>query len=237
LLAASDLSVDNRRLGAALLVAAESAGVEIRRERAVAIHSAGDAVTGVRVESGETLGTADVILAAGPWSASIDGLPPAATPPVRPVKGEILRLRATAAAALPQHSVRGFVNGHEIYLVPRADGELVVGATVEELGFDTTVRAGAVRELLRDARAVVPGVDELELVEAIAGLRPGSPDNLPMIGRLPLDGLVVATGHHRNGVLLTPVTADLVTALVTGSEEDPELLRLVDPARFAGALT
>jgi glycine oxidase len=236
LLAASDLSVDNRRLSAALLSAARSAGVQIRADRVVAIESTGDRVAGVRLESGESMAATDIVLAAGPWSGSIDGVPVEAAPPVRPVKGEILRLGARTAAALPTHSVRGLVNGHEIYLVPRADGELVVGATVEELGFDTTVRAGAVRELLRDARAVVPGVDELELVEAIAALRPGSPDNLPIIGLTALDGLVVATGHHRNGVLLTPVTADLVTSLVTGSGDDPDLLRLVDPARFAGAL-
>ena len=102
---------------------------------------------------------------------------------MRPVKGEILRLRADAAVPLPTYSIRGLANGHTIYLVPRADGELVVGATVQEAGFDTTVRAGAIRELLRDARAVMPAVDEYELVEAIAALRPGSPDNAPIIGR------------------------------------------------------
>jgi glycine oxidase len=154
---------------------------------------------------------------------------------VRPVKGDILRLRTRAGSTLPEHSVRGWVNGHEVYLVPRRDGELVIGATVEEAGFDTTVRAGAVRELLRDAHAVVPGVDELELVEARAGLRPGSPDNRPIIGATGIDGLIVATGHFRNGVLLTPVTADLVVAIVEETADDAELRALVAADRFAGA--
>lgn len=154
---------------------------------------------------------------------------------MRPVKGEILRLRAGAAVPLPTYSIRGLANGHSIYLVPRADGQLVVGATVQEAGFDTTVRAGAIRELLRDARAVMPAVDEYELVEASAALRPGSPDNAPIIGASGIDGLVVATGHYRNGVLLTPITADLVAAVVTRTESaaDRELLAVTSPQRFS----
>jgi glycine oxidase len=155
---------------------------------------------------------------------------------VRPVKGEILRLRTRpASGALPTRTIRGVVNGHEVYLVPRADGELVVGATVEEAGFDATVRAGAVRELLRDARAVFPPIDELELVETFAAHRPGSPDNRPIVGATEVDGLVLATGHHRNGILLTPITADLVVAAVTGAKPGSELAALVAPQRFAGA--
>ena len=96
-------------------------------------------------------------------------------------------------------------------------GEVVVGATVEDVGFDTTVRAGAVRELLRDARAVLPVIDEYELVETLAALRPGSPDNTPMIGPAGIDGLIVATGHYRNGILLAPITAEIVAALVTSA--------------------
>ncbi len=109
-----------------------------------------------------------------------------------------------------------------------------MGATVQEAGFDTTVRAGAVRELLRDARAVIPAIDELELVESIAALRPGSPDNAPIIGETGIEGLTVATGHYRNGVLLTPITADLVAAIVTGTESaaDRELLAVTSPRRF-----
>jgi glycine oxidase len=236
LLAASDHSVDNRRLSAALLSAAASAGATVVRDRISSVEVDGRTVDGVTLDSGGRIHATSIVLAAGPWSGTIPGVPDIACPPVRPVKGEIIRLRARAGSALPGHSVRGLVNGHEIYLVPRTDGELVVGATVEEAGFDTTVRAGAVRELLRDARAVVPGVDELELVETTAALRPGSPDNRPIIGPTVVDGLHAACGHHRNGVLLTPITADLITSLVCGDDADAQLLELVAPNRFASAL-
>ncbi|HVS67648.1 MAG TPA: glycine oxidase ThiO [Mycobacteriales bacterium] len=232
LLARSDHSIDNRKLVAALLAALDGS---VRPEAAAAIDLDDDVVTGVTLRSGERIETRTVVLAAGPWSADIDGLPDAARPKVRPVKGEILRLRARAhGAELPTRSLRGFVNGHEVYLVPRADGELVVGATVEEMGFDTSVRVGAVRELLRDGRAVFPGIDELELVESLAAHRPGSPDNRPIIGTTDVDGLVLATGHFRNGVLLAAVTADLVADTIMGDSRDVELAALVSPHRFAG---
>lgn len=234
LLVASDHSVDNRRLAAALLAVLEATGVEVIRRRVTSIAIADGMATGVVLDNDEAITAGAVIVAAGPWSGELPGIPAEAHTPVRPVKGQILRLRAHSPIPLPEYSIRGLVNGHSIYLIPRADGELVVGATVEEVGFDTTVRAGAVREMLRDARAVIPGIDELELVEASAALRPGSPDNAPIIGATGIDRLTVATGHFRNGVLLTPVTADLVAALVTHTESVPdrELLDAVSPQRF-----
>jgi glycine oxidase len=226
----SDHSVDNRRLCAALSAAV---GGSLRRDAVARIQIDAERVTGVELDGGDSISSPVVVLAAGPWSADIDGLPGGVRPQVRPVKGEILRLRSRpTSGALPTRTVRGFVNGHEVYLVPRADGELVVGATVEEAGFDRTVRAGAVRELLRDARAVLPSIDELELAESVAAHRPGSPDNRPMVGTTDVEGLLLATGHYRNGILLTPVTADLVTAAVTGKADDPELSALVAPRRF-----
>jgi glycine oxidase len=118
-------------------------------------------------------------------------------------------------------------------MVPRADGRLIVGATVEEKGFDTTVTAGGVHELLREAYRVIPEIDELELVETTAGLRPGTPDNAPLIGMGATEGLVVATGHFRNGVLQAPLTADCVAALLAG--DDPPIdLTPFSPQRFAG---
>jgi glycine oxidase len=181
-------------------------------------------VAGARLAEGSVVLAPQVVLAAGWQSALIDGLPAGAVPPVRPVKGQILRLRPTAAsraAGLPPgllaRTVRGLVRGSAVYLVPRADGELVVGATQEEMGPDTTVTAGGVWELLRDARLIVPGITELELAEAVAGLRPGTPDNAPVIGPSALPGLVLATGHFRGGVLMAPVTADSVAEyLVSG---------------------
>jgi glycine oxidase len=172
------------------------------------------------------------VVAAGPWSSTLAGVPAGALPPVRPVKGQILRLHGPV---LLTRTVRALVNGAEVYLVPRVDGELVVGATVEEMGYDVTVRAGAVYELLRDAHVAVPGVAELTLVESIAALRPGSPDNAPLLGATDVGGLYVATGHHRNGVLLTPVTADLVASAIDG--EHDEFLDEFSPRRFATVTT
>lgn len=228
-----DHQVDSRRLVAALLTAGERNGVSVHRHRAAALRLDGNRVVGVTLADGEVLETSTVVLAAGCWSAHLDGVPSPARPPVRPVKGQILRLRGSADTPLLARSVRGLVHGVSVYLVPRTDGEVVIGATVEERGFDTTVTAGATYELLRDAGEVVPGISELELVEARAGLRPGSPDNAPLLGPTAVDGLVAATGHYRNGVLLTPVTADTITeVLVTG--RTPELITPFSPLRFGG---
>jgi glycine oxidase len=133
--------------------------------------------------------------------------------PVRPVKGQTIRLRpARDEPPLLTRTVR-FEGG---YLVPRADGRVILGATMAERGIDTAMTAGAVHELLRDASELVPGVLELEIEELVAGLRPGTPDNLPIVGALP-GGVFAATGHHRNRILLTPVTAELVVSLLTGA--------------------
>jgi glycine oxidase len=130
--------------------------------------------------------------------------------------------------------VRALVDGRPVYAVPRDGGGLVIGATQAETGFDTEVTVGGVRDLLRDAERVLPGIAEYALVESAAGLRPGSPDNLPLVGALGPDGLLVATGHHRNGMLLAPVTADTVLALLRG-EPVPAVAAAADPARFAAA--
>jgi glycine oxidase len=174
-----------------------------------------------------------VVLAAGCWSGSIEGLPPGVVPAVRPVKGQTVRLRIPAAYAPFLHrNVRGLVKGGHVYLVPREDGELVIGATVEEMGYDTQVTAGSVYELLRDARELVPAITELPLTETHAGLRPGTPDNAPLLGPTALPGLVLATGHYRNGVLLTPVTADAVAAYLADGAL-PDVAAPFTPDRFA----
>jgi glycine oxidase len=128
--------------------------------------------------------------------------------------------------------VRALVDGRPVYAVPRDDGGLVIGATQAELGFDTEVTVGGVRDLLRDAERILPGIAEYALVESAAGLRPGSPDNLPLVGALGPDGLFVATGHHRNGMLLAPVTAEAVLALLRG-DPVPDAMGAADPARFS----
>lgn len=235
LLVTDDHQVDNRLLASALLVAAEHAGVAVRRTRATEIVVDDDGkATGVQLADGDVLTAGTVVLAAGCWSGQLGGLPAEAVPPVRPVKGQILRLRTPDGAPFLRRIVRGVVAGTFVYVVPRAHGEVVVGGTVEERGFDTTVTAGAVHELLRNAGAIVPAISELELIECHAGLRPGSPDNAPLIGRTILDGLVVATGHFRNGVLLTPVTADAIATLLSTGATPPEIAPF-SPLRFAPA--
>ncbi|HZD01720.1 MAG TPA: glycine oxidase ThiO [Actinomycetes bacterium] len=228
IMAPGDHQVDNRALVAALLTACDRAGVLRRSGRVVAGRVEHDRVRGVVLAGGETLDASTVVLAAGCWSGTLGGLPPGALPPVRPVKGQLLHLRGPAEQPLCQRNVRGL----EVYVVPRDDGRVVVGATVEEQGFNTTVTAGAVHDLLRAALELLPEVAELELVETVAGLRPGSPDNAPLLGPSQLDGLVIAAGHYRNGILLTPVTADAVAELlVTGLV--PEAIAAFSPRRFA----
>jgi glycine oxidase len=230
-LAAGDHQVDNRALVEALLAAGHKAGVGLVEDRAVQLATDGDRVTGVVLAGGERLAAKTVVLAAGCWSGGLGGLAAEALPPVRPVKGQLLHLRGPADQPLCSRNVRGL----EAYVVPRSDGRVVVGATVEEQGFDTQVTAGAVHDLLRAALELLPDVAELELVETVAGLRPGSPDNAPMLGPAGPDGLVVATGHYRNGILLTPVTADTVAELlVTGRV--PGLIAPFGPDRFARAV-
>ena len=233
-LVAHDRSVDNRRLRAALLATCLRSGVQLVREPALAVEVTAGQADGVRLGSGDVVTGDCVVVAAGVESASLGGIPAGAVP-VRPVKGQILRLRVPDhLRPLPIHTVRATVVGKPVYLVPRADGELVIGATSEELGFDTSVTAGAVHRLLRDARAVVPAVDELELVETLARLRPCTPDNAPLIGETAVPGLVAATGHYRNGMLLTPVTADLIADLVTGGVT-PSIAEPFSPRRFKTA--
>ena len=145
---------------------------------------------------------------------AIAGLTDAGLPPIRPVKGHIVRLGATGPTPSLSRTVRALVHGRSIYLVPRRDGSVVVGATMEEKGMDTSVQAGAIHQLLDDARTVVPGIDELVLLEAQAGLRPATPDNAPIVGWTDLPGVAVATGHYRNGILLAPFTASAVVDLL-----------------------
>jgi glycine oxidase len=230
--APDDHAVDPRQLTAALALAAERVGAVLRPGAAVArvVHD-GARVQGLELAGGERVAAARVVVAAGAWSGGLDGLPDEARVPVRPVKGQTLRLRDPSGPGLLERVVRwgGPTPG---YLVPRGDGRYVLGATVEERGFDTSVTAGAVHELLDDAAELVPGVLELEIEEAVAGLRPGTPDNAPVLGRSPaLDGLFWATGHHRNGILLAPVTAELVAAELAGEA----LGHAFGPERFAVA--
>lgn len=230
-----DHQVDPRRLASALLTACERAGVVLRRGWAERLSVRGGRAVGAVLADGTELAADQVVLAAGSLSGRLADVPEEAVPPVRPVKGQVLRLTVPPAyAPFLSRTVRAVVRGSHLYLVPRENGELVVGATSEELGWDTTVTAGGVYELLRDAHELVPGITELPLTETRAGLRPASPDNAPLLGPTALPGLLLATGHHRNGVLLTPVTGDAMADVLT-SGELPEVARPFAPGRFASA--
>jgi glycine oxidase len=211
---ALDHQVDNRLLARALREAYLRAGGDLRENMPVLeIVRDGGRVAGVRTED-ETLGADTVVLAAGPWSRDIGGLPEALRPPVRPLKGQMLAVQMPRGGPLLERVVWG----PAIYLVPRGDGRLLIGATVEEMGFDASLTAGGMMDLLREAWETLPGIYDLPVVESWAGFRPASPDDAPILGPTALDGLIMATGHHRNGILLAPITARAVADCVLSGE-------------------
>jgi len=213
--APAEAAVDPRRLSEALLAALAEEGVEVRSgTEVVEALLDGERIEGVLTAAGDELRAGATVLATGAWAGSAAWLPDRARPPVRPVKGQILELRSADGAA----PCTRILASERVYLVPRPDGRLVAGATVEERGFDTTVTAGGVHELLREAYRLLPDVAEMELVEAMAGLRPGTPDNLPLIGPGALDGLFLACGHYRNGILLAPLTGERIAVEIAGVE-------------------
>ena len=222
-----DHQVENRLLVQSLAEAARRAGVMVCENLSVReVEIIGGRARAVVTEHGRD--PADVvILAAGAWSREIAGIPPAHLPPVRPIKGQMLALRMDLAAPLLRHVIWA----PRSYLVPREDGRLIIGGTVEERGFDDTLTAGGLLALLEGAWRAVPGIEELPVAETWVGFRPGSRDDAPMLGPSGIDGLVVATGHHRNGILLTPLTAETVSAYVLTGRLPP-ILQPFSPERF-----
>jgi glycine oxidase len=220
--AAGEASVDPRALARALAAALVATGGELRNgcEVVDGIFD-GERLAGVRTAAGEEVRADAVVLAAGAWSGAVEWLPEEARPPVRPVRGEVLELRGRDGAAPCER----IVCTERVYLVPREDGRLIVGATQEERGFDTAVTAGGVHELLREAYRLLPDVAEMELVGAVAGLRPGTPDNLPRVGPGAVDGVLLATGHFRNGILLAPLAAETLAAHLAGANPPAEVTR------------
>ncbi|WP_376792990.1 glycine oxidase ThiO [Thermoflexus sp.] len=222
-----DHQVDNRKVARALIEAFRRAGGRLREHTEVTgIVVDENRVLGVRLSRG-FLEARTVILAAGAWSAQIPGLPESARPPVRPVKGQMLAVQMPPEAPLLQHVVWGA----DAYLVPRRDGRLLIGATVEEKGFDANLTAGGIFRLLRGAWEMLPGVDELPIVEMWVGFRPGSRDDAPILGPTAVEGLIMATGHYRNGILLAPITAYAIHHLIVHGDL-PEIAKPFTIERF-----
>jgi glycine oxidase len=223
-----DHQVENRLLGRALLLAARRAGAEVIENCAVReVTFSGNRVSGVVAECGAN--PADVVvLAAGAWSREVGGIPPAHLPPVRPIKGQMMALQMDPAAPLLRHVLWL----PRAYMAPRRDGRLVIGGTVEERGFDTRLTAGGLLALLDGAWRGLPSIEELPIAETWVGFRPGSRDDTPMLGPSGIDGLLIASGHHRNGILLTPVSAAVMSAYIL-SGKLPDMAGPFSPERFA----
>ena len=226
-----DHQVDNRKLALALKQAALRAGATLREQCPVAsLAIEGGRIRGVHLADGVFFDADAVVLATGPWAREIGGLPEADLPPVRPVKGQMLALQMDPAAPLLSHVLWA----PKTYLVPRVDGRLLIGATVEEQGFDESLTAGGLLALLEGAWRVLPGIEELPIAETWVGFRPTSRDDAPILGPTAVAGLALATGHHRNGILLAPVTAEAVAACVLDGEL-PAAAAQFSAARFTGA--
>ena len=223
-----DHQVDNRLVAEALVLAFRRAGGVLETGVEAGLDIEAGRARGV-VLGGERRPADLTVLAAGPWSRLVPGLPAGAAPPVRPLKGQMLALTMPPGAPLIRHVVWGA----NCYLVPRGDGRLLVGATTEERGFDPHMTAGGVLGLLDDAWRTLPGIEELPIQEMWTGFRPGSPDDMPILGSCPIDGLLLATGHHRNGILLTPATAQLIADLILTGRRD-ERIAAFSVDRFGG---
>ena len=225
LLARSDREIDPRELVAGLMTAFTRAGGELRLEAEVSSIENGPSVV---LAGGENITGGQIVVAAGCWSGKIAGVPKEVTRAVRPVKGQLVRLVTSSDLPILRHVIRT----EDCYVVPRRNGEVVVGATVEEKGFDTTVTAEGVYQLLRAGIEVLPSLREASIGELLCGLRPGSRDNSPLLGMTSVENVVAATGHYRNGILLTPITADSISTLLAKGDS-PEEISAFDPRRFS----
>lgn len=223
--ASDEAQVDSRELGQALAVAfIRAGGTLIPNEVVLGFKLQGSRVANIVTPFRRYEADAFVI-AAGAWSGTIEGLPAEAVPPVKPIKGEMLSVSSRAGEGLPRH----IVWGSDVYMVPRAD-RLLIGATSEDAGFDTSLTDSGADELSKHARRLMPGIADWEVTERWAGLRPMSADGLPLLGRTTLSGLFVATGQYRNGILFAPAIARLMSAIIL---EDDKEIAAFDPRRFA----
>jgi len=215
LLVEGEGQIDNRRLGRALAAACRARGVRIHTGiEHLRIECDARRVLGVRSSAGYVPAGA-IVNAAGAWAAQLEGVPQNCVPTVRPVKGQML------AIEIPKGFMRHTIWVPGGYLVPRRDGRLLVGATVEEAGYDARVTSGGIASLLRAALDAAPALSAFSVSETWAGLRPGTPDERPYVCATPLHGYYLAAGHYRNGILLAPETATLVAGMVEGAAAGP----------------
>jgi glycine oxidase len=220
-----EASVDNRALTRAVLEAARRSGVQLFSESVEAIWREGGRCVGLQLKN-ERIEAQWTVVAAGCFSANIGGIAPYA--PVRPAKGQMVSLRSDDL------KIERVLWSEKIYLVPRNDGRILAGATVEYTGFERTLTAGGLEKILAGAIELAPGLAGARVEETWAGLRPDSPDHLPILGPTDIDGLLIATGHFRGGILLAPVTAQLVREWVTLQRVSVDWKRF-SPMRFQSA--
>ena len=226
---AADGQVEPRHLTRALRLACEKSGVEIHENTPVRQIEIEDARAVAVVTDDARREIEHLVLSAGAWSGRNLGLPDAATPPIRPVAGQMLQLRGG-------HLLKHIVYGEDCYLIPRRDGRLLVGATSEEIGFEKRVTQAATAQLLKSALALAPVLNDAPLETSWAGLRPVSPDGLPVLGGGPIENLSYATGHGRNGILLAPRTAQIIANYLLRGESVPAAFELERNSRLVGFL-
>lgn len=221
-----DAQIDNRKLLKKLKAAFKKCGGVLKEESEVKkVRLSGGSVEGLSTNRSE-FQFDNVVLAAGSWSQQIEGIPRHMRPPIRPVKGQIITLEKTSDCPL-----KGTVRSPRMYMVPKEDGTIRLGATTEEQGFDKTPTAGGQKELLEDGWEMIPSIFDLPLVETMAGLRPAARDHAPIIGETDIRGLYYATGHYRHGILMTPITVyTLVDEMMEGAKS--ELMYPFRPQRF-----
>ena len=227
--AKSDHQVDSRKVMSALKIAFEKAGGNLFEQTKVVSIEPDPTHPGVTTEAGDKVMGNVVVLAAGAWSKGIDGIDSVLRPPVRPIKGQILELKVE-----PPFALSYVVRGPNAYLAPKSDARVIVGATAEEMGFDKRVTAGGIYKVLQGAWEIVPGIYELPMIEARAGLRPGSMDNEPLIGWSQAPGVYYATGHYRHGIVQTPVTAE-EAAIEMDTADESVWLAPFRPGRFTSS--
>jgi len=233
----SDHQVDSRLVASALKKVLKDAGVNIKEYCKVSKVIVEDGVAKGVIANGEKISSDYVVLAAGAWSRQIEGIPEKAKPPVRPVKGQMLSLKMPENSCLLTHVVWGPMRTWGmVYLVPKIGNRIIVGATVEETGFDKTVTAGGLMNLLRGAWELLPTIYDLPVEEIWAGLRPGSPDDAPVIGPTGIHGLLLATGHYRNGILLAPITAEAISYYIVEGRLPPIIERFTIKRFYEGGV-